>query len=178
VPGIEIVIVGLDGRPVRDSRTHWQITPEADINAFSEPSILLIPGGPGVHRLRSDQRLLRWIRERHETSPWTASVCTGALLLAEAGLLAGRHATTHRASRDELSRLGVRVLDERVVRDGKILTSAGVSAGIELGLVLAAALRGPGIAGDIQRRIEYEPGPAFRLEIPDHAEARKEANHG
>jgi transcriptional regulator GlxA family with amidase domain len=156
VPGVEIVVVAPSRRPVRDPRTHWVIVPEAELEEVASPDVLLVPGGPGVEDLIRDERVIDWVRSRHESTTWTASVCTGALVLAAAGLLTGRLATTHWQSRGELAAYGVDVALQRVVRDGKMITSAGVSAGIDLALVLAAAIAGEDVARTIGHTIEYE----------------------
>jgi transcriptional regulator GlxA family with amidase domain len=155
LPGVEIVVVAPRRRPVRDPRTHWVIVPEAELDEAAHPDVLLIPGGPGVDDLVVDERVLDWIRSGHETATWTASVCTGALVLAAAGLLTGRLATTHWQARGELAAYGVDVALQRVACDGKIITSAGVSAGIDMALVLATAIAGEDVATTIGRAIEY-----------------------
>jgi transcriptional regulator GlxA family with amidase domain len=156
VPDAEVVIVAPTAQAVRDSRTHWMFLPERTFEQVGQPDVLLIPGGPGVDAVVRNEPLMRWIRVAHETTSWTTSVCTGALVLAAAGVLAGRRATTHARSLAELARYDVDVVSERVVRDGKIITSAGVSAGIDLALVLAAQLAGEAVALGIARAIEYD----------------------
>ena len=122
--------------------------------------VLVVPGAP-LRRVPSDPETLSEIARLHETTRVTASVCTGAFALARAGLLAGRRATTHWSRTDALRALGVDVVDERTVRDGKIATAAGVSAGIDLALRLVAELAGPEVAQAVQLGIEYDPDPPF-----------------
>ena len=100
---------------------------------------------------------------------WTTSVCTGSLIMAGAGLLTGRRATTHWSAMDELARLGAAPTSERVVFDGKYVTAAGVSAGIDMGLTLAGKLAGDAVAQSIQLAIEYDPRPPYQAGSPDTA---------
>jgi transcriptional regulator GlxA family with amidase domain len=123
--------------------------------------VLVVPGGTGTLDALEDDRLVEWIRAADATSTWTTSVCTGALLLGAAGLLAGRRATTHWAYLDRLADYGATPTSERVVREGKVVTSAGVSSGIDMALTLAAELAGADVAQAIQLRIEYDPEPPF-----------------
>ena len=108
-----------------------------------------------------DEAVLAWLREAHRTSRWTTSVCTGALILAAAGLLRGLRATTHWAWRQRLTDFGATPVSERVVTEGKVITAAGVSAGIDMALELAAKEAGAEWARAIQLSIEYDPRPPF-----------------
>jgi transcriptional regulator GlxA family with amidase domain len=119
--------------------------------------------------LIKDESILDWIRAVDQATAWTTSVCTGSIILAAAGLLTGRRATTHWASRAELASLGARLVDERVVRDGKIITAAGVSAGIDMALTLAALIAGNEVAKAIQLLLEYDPKPPFDAGAPSRA---------
>jgi transcriptional regulator GlxA family with amidase domain len=112
-----------------------------------------------------------WLRSAHETSTWTGSVCTGSLILAAAGLLAGRRATSHWMALQELGRLGAEPTSERVVFDGKLVTAAGVSAGIDMALELARRIAGDRVAQAIQLGIEYDPQPPFDSGSPRKAPA-------
>jgi transcriptional regulator GlxA family with amidase domain len=126
------------------------------------PDVILIPGGMTTMNYLGDEKLLDWVRRTHETASWTTSVCSGSLILAAAGLLAGRRATSHWIALEVLSAFGATpVGDERVVRDGDIATSAGVSAGIDLALWLAGQVAGEEHAKVIQLFIEYDPQPPF-----------------
>jgi transcriptional regulator GlxA family with amidase domain len=113
--------------------------------------------------------MLGWIRTAHETSSWTTSVCTGSLLLAAAGVLNGLEATTHWLELDLLGRLGANPTGGRVVEQGKVITAAGVSAGIDMALVLAGRLAGDQFAQGIQLLIEYDPQPPFDAGSPEKA---------
>ena len=131
------------------------------MTTFPHPEVIVVPGGLGNRELLSDEALLGWLREAHEHSRWTTSVCTGALLLAAAGILEDLDASTHWAARDQLAALGARPVAERVVERGKIITAAGVSAGIDMALLLAARLGGDELAQAIQLGMEYDPEPPF-----------------
>ncbi|TFV61441.1 DJ-1/PfpI family protein [Mycobacterium sp. PS03-16] len=126
------------------------------------PDILLIPGGPATTEHARDEKLLDWIRTAHTTTAWTTSVCSGSLLLAAAGVLKGKRATSHWMVVPTLRTFGVTpVGDERVVRDGKVVTAAGVSAGIDLAMWLAGQIAGDAQAKAIQLIIEYDPQPPY-----------------
>jgi putative intracellular protease/amidase len=170
MPGAEIVIVGKQRGPVRDPRTHWTLTAEASIAEVARPDVLVLPGGAGVRPLCAEEPILAWLRLAHGTTSWTTSVCTGSLLLGAAGLLRGLTATTHWASRELLERYGARYVEERVVQQGKIITSAGVSSGIDMALTLVAKMAGDDIAKGIQLSIEYDPQPPFNCGAPSKAE--------
>jgi putative intracellular protease/amidase len=170
MPGAEIVIVGKQRGPVRDPRTHWTLTAEASIEEVPSPDVLVLPGGAGVRPLCADEPILEWLRGAHGTTSWTTSVCTGSLLLGAAGLLRGLTATTHWASRELLEQFGARYVEERVVQQGKIITSAGVSSGIDMALTLVAKMAGDDTAKGIQLSIEYDPQPPFNCGAPSKAE--------
>ncbi len=113
--------------------------------------------------------MLDWVRDVHEGSTWTTSVCTGSLVLGAAGVLAGKRATSHWAYRDSLADFDAIPTAERVVVDGKIVTAAGVSAGIDMALTLAAHIAGDDVARAIQLGIEYDPDPPFDAGSPEKA---------
>jgi transcriptional regulator GlxA family with amidase domain len=116
-----------------------------------------------------DQELLTWLRAAHESTQWTTSVCTGALLLGAAGLLDGLEATTHWRALGQLAELGAIPVSRRVVEQGKVITAAGVSSGIDMALTLAARLAGEDVARAIQLAIEYDPEPPFDSGSTDKA---------
>jgi len=137
-----------------------------------EPDIILVPGGLITRKLiRDSDPIIDWIRAAHPHTTYTTSVCTGALLLAAAGLLDGLRATTHWRAYDVLSSYGAEPTEQRVVHEGKILTAAGVSAGIDLALTLVGHIAGPEIAQGIQLAIEYDPRPPFDAGTPSKAPA-------
>ena len=144
---------------------------ERSIEDVAAPEIVLVPGGPGEVAARAGGAVLEWLRAAHERTTWTASVCTGSLILAAAGILAGKRATSHWLALEELGRLGAVPVSERVVFDGKIVTAAGVSAGIDMALAFAAKLAGDETAQAIQLGIEYDPQPPFDAGSPDKAPA-------
>jgi transcriptional regulator GlxA family with amidase domain len=133
------------------------------------PQIVLVPGGSGVDSVMQQPAVLEWIRNAHETSLFTTAVCTGSLVLGAAGLLKGLKATTHWNYRDRLAAFGADVVPERVVREGKIVTAAGVSAGIDMALRLVQWMAGDKAAQAIQLGIEYDPAPPFDAGSPEKA---------
>ncbi|MEX2289511.1 MAG: DJ-1/PfpI family protein [Mycobacteriales bacterium] len=138
------------------------------LDDIASPEVVLVPGGR-VDEAMHDDVLRDWLRTADRTSSWTTSVCTGSLLLAGAGLLDGRRATTHWLELDELARLGAVAVRERVVVDGRYVTCAGVSAGLDMALALAGRLRGDVIAQAVQLILEYDPAPPYAAGSPDTA---------
>lgn len=134
-------------------------------HSFAEtpsPDVILVPGGFTTMEHARDEKVLDWLRRAHETATWTASVCSGSVLLAAAGLLEGKRATSHWAALSALKVMGIKsVGDERIVHEGDVVTCAGVSAGIDLGLWLAGQIGGEGRAKAIQLSMEYDPQPPF-----------------
>ncbi|HVV37176.1 MAG TPA: DJ-1/PfpI family protein [Acidimicrobiales bacterium] len=147
------------------------INVDARLEDVPHPDIVVVPGGRGEQQLRDDQRFRQWLLSAHETTTWTTSVCTGSLLLGAAGLLAGKRATSHWLALDTLETFGAEPTLERVVVDGKIITAAGVSSGIDMALTLAALLQGDFVAQTIQLGIEYDPQPPFDAGSPTKAPA-------
>lgn len=142
-------------------------------NTFADvprPDVLLVPGGPAATQYAADEHpIVDWIRQAHPHTTWTTSVCTGSLLLGAAGLLNGVPATTHWSAYDDLASYGAQPSEQRVVTAGRIMTGAGVSAGIDLALTLAANIAGPEVAQSIQLSIEYDPHPPFDTGAPSKA---------
>ncbi len=153
------VVVGERLEPV-DSDAGLRLVAERTFEDTPRPFALVIPGGAiGPYKAMANARLMDYVRQAAESAEVVASVCTGALVLAAAGLLAGRRATTHWAAADQLDRLGAHYMRERWVEDGKFITAAGVSAGIDMALHLAARLTDEANARRIQAVIEYDPQP-------------------
>ncbi|NHD15595.1 MULTISPECIES: DJ-1/PfpI family protein [unclassified Actinopolyspora] len=171
LPGAEVIFVGERTGPVRDQAGSLHLVARAGLGEVTDPDIVLVPGGPGQAAHMSDGPVHRWLRAVDETSGWTTSVCTGSLVLAAAGLLSGRRATSHWLARDRLAELGACPVGERVVVDGKYVTAAGVSAGIDMALTLVGRVAGDELARRIQLGIEYDPRPDHDAGAPDRAPA-------
>jgi putative intracellular protease/amidase len=169
LPGATVRFLAADAGAVRTDNGMLTVLAEGRYEDQAEPDVLVVPGGPGTRAALSDERLLEWVRTAHGASRYTTSVCTGSLILAAAGLLEGVDATTHWLSRDELEGLGANVVPERVVERGKLITAAGVSAGIDMGLRLAELLAGAEAAQAVQLVIEYDPQPPFDAGSPETA---------
>jgi len=147
--------------PKRTDNGMLALIADGALDELRNPAVVVMPGGCGTRALMHDEQMLDWIRGANETSEWTTSVCTGALILGAAGILDGLEATTHWALMDTLGRLGARPVDRRVVEQGKVITAAGVSSGIDMALTLAARIAGDQVAQAIQLAIEYDPAPPF-----------------
>jgi transcriptional regulator GlxA family with amidase domain len=160
LPGARVHWTAAEPGPQRTD-TGMSIVAEHALADVPRPEIVLVPGGLDVRPVMSDPRVLEWLRTAHATTRWTTSVCTGALVLGAAGLLQGLRATTHWAMLDRLAKFGATPVAERVVVDGKIMTGAGVSAGIDMALRLAALIAGERVAQSIQLGIEYDPQPPY-----------------
>jgi transcriptional regulator GlxA family with amidase domain len=171
LPGARVRFVAVEAGPLTSDNGMLSLVAEAALADVVEPDVVLVPGGPGEVGARAGGEALEWLVRAHQTSTWTASVCTGSLILAAAGLLEGRRASTHWLAFEELERLGAVPVRERVVFDGDIVTAAGVSAGIDMALSLAARIAGPEVAQAIQLGIEYDPQPPFDAGSPDSAPA-------
>ncbi len=171
VPGIDTVFVAEARGPVRNEPGTLALVADRSLDEVPAPDIVVVPGGFGNRRLLEHEPLLSWLRAAHDTSTWTTSVCTGSLLLAAAGLLEGVPATTHWLARDRLASLGAQPVSERVVQQGKIVTAAGVSAGIDMALRLVQLMHGDAAAQAVQLAIEYAPEPPFDAGSPETAPA-------
>ena len=169
LPDAEVVFVGERPGPVADDHQTLRVEAEAAFADVPRPGIVVVPGGPGQAGQMDGSPLREWLLAADQTSEWTTSVCTGALILAGAGLLTGRRATTHWTAMDELGRLGAVPVTERVVEDGKYMTGAGVSAGIDMALTLSGLIGGDEVAQAIQLGIEYDPQPPYDVGSPAKA---------
>jgi putative intracellular protease/amidase len=171
VPGAEVVFAAEQAGRVTDDERSLHLSAEAALADVPHPDIVVVPGGPGQDDQMDDGPLHDWLRAADQGTAWTTSVCTGSLILAAAGLLAGRHATSHWLALGELSQYGAVPVAERVVFDGKYVTAAGVSAGIDMALTLAGRIAGDQTAQAIQLGIEYDPQPPYDAGSPDRAPA-------
>ena len=166
LPGASVTFVAAEPGAVHTDNGMLTLLAERAIADVPEPDIVLVPGGPGEVSARAGGPALEWLRSAHETTAWTTSVCTGSLILAAAGLLAGKRATSHWLALEKLRELGADPVSERVVFDGKIVTAAGVSAGIDMALALVGRIAGEQVATAIQLGIEYDPQPPFDAGSP------------
>jgi transcriptional regulator GlxA family with amidase domain len=166
LPDVEIHFSAERPGLIADVSRTCSLHAEAALADLPRPDVIVVPGGGGRKDHMHTGQLRDWLIEADQTSTWTTSVCTGALILAGAGLLKDRAATTHWAAMDELPEFGARPRRERYVFDGKYITAAGVSAGIDMSLALAAAIAGEEVARDIQSTIEYDPAPPFAYQPP------------
>ena len=169
LPGAELAFVAAQPGEVRTDNGMLTLVAERSLADMPRPDILLVPGGPGEVSARAGAGVLDWLRSAHETTTWTTSVCTGSLLLGAAGLLEGKRATSHWLALEALRSLGADAVSERVVFDGKIVSAAGVSAGIDMALALVARIAGETVAQAIQLGIEYDPQPPFDAGSPQKA---------
>jgi cyclohexyl-isocyanide hydratase len=165
IPNTTFIVLGKTLEPVRDVKG-LLLTPERTIAEAPELDLLLVPGGLGQQQIMDDQEIIGLIQRQEVAGRYVFSVCTGALLCGAAGLLRGRHATTHWAAKELLPMYGAIATDARVVIDGNYVSSAGVTAGLDGALEIAALLRGPEVAKGIQLEIEYAPNPHFDSGTP------------
>jgi transcriptional regulator GlxA family with amidase domain len=133
--------------------------------------VIIVPGGAGTLAALSDPALIGWISRAHKHTRWTTSVCSGSFLLGAAGLLKARKATSHWGWLEHLARFGAEAVSERVVLDGKIMTAAGVSSGIDMALTLLSQASDVTTAQTVQLAIEYDPQPPFNAGSPKTAPA-------
>jgi putative intracellular protease/amidase len=171
LPGAETVFVAEQAGPVRDDSGNLALIADKSFAEVPRPDIVVVPGGPGQSDQMENEPLLGWLRAVDATSTWTTSVCTGSLALAAAGLLKGRRATSHWLALAELDKLGTESTGERVVFDGKYVTAAGVSSGIDMGLALAGRIAGDEHAQSVQLMTEYDPQPPYDAGSPEKAPA-------
>ncbi|WP_133849097.1 DJ-1/PfpI family protein [Labedaea rhizosphaerae] len=162
LPGAEIRFVGKETGPLTADGQALLLGVTHTLDETPAPDLVLVPGGMTTPTAMVDKEILAWLRAVHETTTWTTSVCSGSLILAAAGILAGKPATSHWVAMGPLKAMGATPRpDERIVRSGKVVTAAGVSAGIDLALWLAGELAGRELAEAIQLTIEYDPQPPF-----------------
>jgi transcriptional regulator GlxA family with amidase domain len=162
-PGWQVSLVAADKGPVLDDRASLSLIATATFNEVPHPDIVLVPGGTGTEQALADPVLLDWLRSTHKHTVWTTSVCSGSLILGAAGLLTGLQATCHWGWRELLTSFGAEPADERVVvnAEHRIVTAAGVSAGIDMALALLGRAAGEDTARAVQLAVEYDPKPPY-----------------
>lgn len=168
-PNISIKFVATSKGEKRTDKGQLALVADYSLDEVIAPDIILIPGTPNPQAVMGDQAALDWIRACHLTTKWTTSVCTGALGLGAAGVLDGIKATTHWFCLDMLKDFGATPTKERVVQEGKIITAAGVSSGIDMALKLVSLEYGDEAAQTAQLIIEYDPQPPFNAGSPEKA---------
>ena len=161
LPGAQVTWLAHAPGLVRTDNHMLALEATAAFEDLPAPDIIIVPGGVGTRDLINNERLLTWLRGAHATSTWTTSVCTGSLLLGAAGILDGLRATSHWLELEALADYGAEPTGERVVAAGKVVTAAGVSSGIDMGLWLAGQIAGDDVARAIQLLIEYDPQPPY-----------------
>lgn len=163
LPDSELVFVGHKSGNIRTDNGFLGLAVDAVFEDVPAPDVVVFPGGIGTRTLMHDERVLAWLRQAHDTTRFTTSVCTGSLVLGAAGLLDGLEATTHWGAYDMLERIGAKPVESRIVEhlDRRIITAAGVSAGIDMALRLAELLVDSTAAQAMQLMIEYDPQPPF-----------------
>ena len=169
-PEVDLRFVAKEAGTKRTDTGALGVSADASLAELTDPDIVLVPGGEGNRPLLEDGEVLEWLQAVDAGTKWTTSVCTGSLVLGAAGLLEGKRATSHWAYRHELERFGAEPVAERVVVDGKVVTAAGVSAGIDMALRLTALEYGDDLAKGIQLGIEYDPDPPFESGSPEKAD--------
>lgn len=171
VPGWEVKFVGPEKGLVRTDSGALGLSADYSLEEVETADVVLVPGGKGNRPLLDDETVLSWLRRIDAASKWTTSVCTGALVLGAAGLLEGKRATTYWPFMGQLERYGADPVGGRFVEDGKTITAAGVSAGIDMALHLVALEAGPEVAQAVQLGLEYDPQPPFDAGSPQKAPA-------
>lgn len=172
LPGTEVVFCAEQTGPVTDDLGTLHLQVDATFEEVTRPEVVMVPGGPGAGVLAEEAGpVVDWVRATHEHATWTASVCTGSLVLAAAGVLDDRRATTHWFAHEDLRAYGAEPTRERVVFDGAVATSAGITAGIDLALALAGRIAGEEAARSVQLLLEYDPRPPYDTGTPATAPA-------
>ncbi|HYE92492.1 MAG TPA: DJ-1/PfpI family protein [Terriglobales bacterium] len=169
LPGVRCVFVAAQAGPVQDDTRVVELRAALGFPECVDPDVIVVPGGMHTMRCIPDHPILEWLRRTSPKATWTASVCTGSILLAAAGLLKGQRATTHWAAMPALESFGAVPVSERVIFSDRIVTAAGVSAGIDMALQLAERLVDKEAAMAAQLAIEYDPAPPFECGSPKTA---------
>jgi transcriptional regulator GlxA family with amidase domain len=171
VPGWEVEFVAARVGEKRTDSGALGLVADRALAEVTDSDLVLVPGGAGNRPLLDDEEVLGWLREVDRQTTWTTSVCTGSLVLGAAGLLEGRRATGHWLYLEPLRAYGADPVGGRFVEDGKVLTAAGVSAGIDMALHLVGREAGPEVAQAVQLALEYDPQPPFDAGSPEKAPA-------
>jgi transcriptional regulator GlxA family with amidase domain len=161
IPGANVVFGAIEPGELRTDTGIVGLTADVALGDVDRADVVVVPGGPGTRAIMNDSALIDWVKRVHPTTQWTTSVCTGSLVLGGAGLLEGKRATTHWAADQLLESFGATYTPERVVTEGKIVTAAGVSSGIDMAIELVSRIAGDDVAKAIQLSIEYDPQPPF-----------------
>jgi transcriptional regulator GlxA family with amidase domain len=169
VPGWEVKFVAPEKGPIRTDSGALGLNADYSLAEVDAADVVLVPGGEGNRPLLRDEAVLGWLRRVDATSKWTTSVCTGSLVLGAAGLLEGKRATSNWLALDRLAEYGAEPVGGRYVEDGKVITAAGVTAGIDMALHLVSREVGPEVAQAIQLGLEYDPQPPFDAGSPQKA---------
>jgi cyclohexyl-isocyanide hydratase len=169
LPGVEIKLIASSSHPIVSSG-EMKFIPDAVLDDVRQTDVLFVPGGPGVDAIIEDRKVLEFLRRQADGARFVTSVCTGSLLLGAAGLLKGYRATTHWMSLELLPLFGAIPMPDRVVIDRNRITGAGVTSGLDFGLVLAGTLFNEEVAKAIQLGLEYNPSPPFACGHPSIAE--------
>jgi transcriptional regulator GlxA family with amidase domain len=169
VPGLDVFFVAESVGPVMDHTGRLTLNATHTFSEIEALDVVVVPGGFADREINANNPVVQFVKRIHPTTQWTTSVCTGSIFLAHAGVLNGLVATTHWGSYDRLNALGAVATSQRVVQVGKVITAAGVSSGIDMGLVLVQQLAGEEIAKAIQLAIEYDPQPPFDSGSPAKA---------
>jgi transcriptional regulator GlxA family with amidase domain len=169
-PGWRVTFIATEPGPVVDDRGGLSLVATNTYSEIPHPDVVLVPGGPGTEPALADTALLEWLATAHERSTWTASVCSGSLILGAAGILKDRPATCHWGWRNLLTLFGAIPVDERIVFSDKVVTAAGVSAGIDMALAFLGRAADEATARAVQLAIEYDPQPPYDSGAADRAD--------
>jgi transcriptional regulator GlxA family with amidase domain len=166
VPGLDVFFVAEVAGEILDDTGRFSLRAQKSLSDVTNPDVVVVPGGFGARSAKESDALVIWLREVYAGTTWMTSVCTGAAFLALAGFLEGIAATTHWAFVDLIEKRGATYTEQRVVVVGKVITAAGVSSGIDMGLTLVSLLFNNEVAKMVQLAIEYDPQPPFDSGTP------------
>lgn len=171
LPEARIQFVALDSKAITSDVGFMTFLPTCDLNSSGQSEVLLVPGGPPkfVMPVAKNLKIQQWLKNQHEGSRYTASVCTGSLILIGAGILAEGGVSSHWDAAKTIESMGLIYTGKRITQTGKVFTAAGISAGIDLALALSAEIADQSTAQAIQVGIEYDPTPPFSYAIDEPA---------